>query len=638
MDEERNHRHWSVERSVELYQVDRWGAGAVGANQRGHVVVYPHGPEGPALDLYELIPALRGSGLGTPLLLRFPDLLTRRVHDLVEAFHNAAREYGYRGRYRGVFPIKVNQQRHVVEELVGIGVEAGMGLEVGSKPELLAATAVLGTEGALLICNGYKDRSYIESALLAQQLGRNPILVIDRFEELPLALQIAQELGLAPHLGVRVRLAAKGAGKWADSSGERSKFGLTPAELVAALELLETHGRLACLELLHFHIGSQITAIRAHKDALREATRVWVGLHKMGATPTMLDVGGGLGVDYDGSQTDFHSSMNYSIQEYANDVVAAVLEACNDAGLPHPDLVTEAGRAMVAQHSVLIFDVLGVSQQTIAGAPEALVEEADHRVLYDLIEVRSRLNETNAQEAWHDLQELREEATSLFALGYLDLRGRAKAERLHRLACERLREVVRSLPQIPEDLQDVETALADIYFGNFSMFQSLPDHWGFKQLFPVMPLHRLDEEPTRRGVVADLTCDSDGKIGKFIDQQDVREVLELHAWTGERYYLGVFMVGAYQEILGDMHNLFGDTDAVHVRVDRDGTPSLEHIVAGDTVREVLAYVQFDSTELVERVQKALDGALRTGRIDHEQAARILKQYKSSLEDTTYLST
>ncbi len=631
-------RTWSTEQSAALYQVDRWGGGLVGINERGHVVVYPHGPEGPSVDLYELIPALRGSGLDTPLLVRFPDLLARRVAELIAAFETAARDYGYRGRYRGVFPIKVNQQRHVVEELVGIGSDAGMGLEVGSKPELLAAAAVLNTPDALLVCNGYKDRSYIETALLAQQLGRNPILVIDRFEELPLTLDIAREFDLSPHLGVRVRLAAKGAGKWAESSGERSKFGLTPAELVAALELLDARDRIGCLELLHFHIGSQITAIRAHKDALREATRVWVGLHEMGATPRLLDVGGGLGVDYDGSQTDFHSSMNYSVQEYANDVVASVLEACDEAELPHPDLITEAGRAMVAQHSVLIFDVLGVSQQTIAGAPETRVEEDDHRVLEDLVEVRSRLRASNAQEAWHDLQQLREEASTLFALGYLDLRGRAKAERLHRLACERLREVVRALPEIPEDLQDLETALADIYFGNFSMFQSLPDHWGFKQLFPVMPLHRLDEEPTRRGVVADLTCDSDGKIGKFIDQQDVRDVLELHPWTGAPYYLGVFLVGAYQEILGDMHNLFGDTDAVHVRVDADGTPALEHIVAGDTVREVLAYVQFDSTELVERVQKGLDLALRAGRIDHEQAARILKQYRSGLEDTTYLSS
>ena len=626
---------WSPARSAELYQVDQWGRGSFGVNGKGHLEVFPHGPECPGVDLYELLPSLRASGLSTPLLVRFPDLLAGRVADLVAAFGAASEEYGYRGRYRGVFPIKVNQQRHVVEELVGIGCEAGIGLEVGSKPELLAAIAVLSTEDALLICNGYKDRTYIETALLAAQLGRHPVLVIDRYPELERVLDVADELGVTPRLGIRARLSAKGAGKWVDSSGERSKFGLTPGEIVAALDLLRRRERLSCVDLLHFHIGSQITAIRAHKDALREATRLWVGLHEMGAAPTLLDVGGGLGVDYDGSQTDFHSSMNYSVQEYANDVVAAVLEACDEAALPHPDLVTEAGRAMVAQHSVLIFDVLGVSGQSVAPAPIAL-DPDDHRVLHDLREVHDTA-ESNVQEAWHDLQELREEVTSLFALGYLDLRDRARAEQLLRRAGETILAAIRELERVPEDLADVETHLADIYFGNFSMFQSLPDHWGFKQLFPVMPLHRLDEEPTRRGVVADLTCDSDGKIGKFIDQHDVREVLELHPWTGERYYLGVFLVGAYQEILGDMHNLFGDTDAVHVRVDPKGTPTLEHIVAGDTVREVLAYVQFDSTELVERIQKSLDTALRAGRIDHERAQHVLKRFRANLEETTYLS-
>ena len=627
---------WTTAQSAELYQVNQWGEGAFGVNARGNVVVYPHGADGPAVDLFELLPSLRGSGLTTPLLVRFPDLLARRVGDLIDAFAAASREYGYRGRYRGVYPIKVNQQRHVVEELLGIGCDAGIGLEVGSKPELLAAMAVLNNQDALLICNGYKDRSYVEAALLAQQLGRNPIVVIDRFAELPLVLRIADEFGLDPRIGIRARLSAKGAGKWVDSTGERSKFGLTAGEIVDALELLERRGRLPCLDLLHFHIGSQITAIRAHKDALREATRLWVGLHEMGARPTLLDVGGGLGVDYDGSQTDFHSSMNYSVREYANDVVASVLEACEEAKLPHPDLVTEAGRAMVAQHSVLIFDVLGVSGQS-AGPTEIALAADDHRVLHDLEEVHATLSTHNAQEAWHDLQELREEATSLFALGYLDLRGRARAEHLARRASEKLLRVVRALSKVPEDLADIETSFADIYFGNFSMFQSLPDHWGFKQLFPVMPLHRLHEEPTRRGVVADLTCDSDGKIGKFIDQHDGRDALELHPWTGTPYYLGVFLVGAYQEILGDMHNLFGDTDAVHVRVDEAGTAALEHIVAGDTVREVLAYVQFDSTELVERIQKSLDAALRAGKIDHERAQRVLKRFRANLEETTYLA-
>lgn len=627
---------WSTEQSAEIYQVDRWGAGHFGVNERGHVVVFPKGQDGAGVDLYELIPALRARGLTTPLLVRFSDVLSERVGSLVAAFARASEEYAYRGRYRGVYPIKVNQQRHVVEEIVGIGAPHQMGLEVGSKPELLAALAVLDTNGALLICNGYKDRAYVETALWAQQLGRSAIIVIDRFEELPLTLRVAKELGITPHLGIRARLSAKSEGKWAESSGERSKFGLGPSEIVKAVDLLKEHDALDQLELVHFHIGSQITAIRAHKDALREATRVFVGLWQIGARPSRLDVGGGLGVDYDGSQTNFHSSKNYSVQEYANDVVAAVAEACDEAEIPHPDLITEAGRAMVAHHSVLIFDVLGANQSRAEGEPEAIDAE-EHRVLHALRETWSTLGDENAQEIWHDLQELREEASSLFSLGYLDLPGRAKAERLFRTACDKLIGVVRAMSDVPEDLVSLESALSDIYFGNFSMFQSLPDHWGFKQLFPVMPLHRLDQEPTRRGIIADLTCDSDGTIGEFIDQNDTRDVLELHEWTGEPYFLGVFLVGAYQEILGDMHNLFGDTDAVHVRLREDNSLAIEHVVAGDTVREVLAYVQYDSVELVERVQKSLDTALRQERIAHEDAARVLKHFKSSLEETTYLS-
>jgi len=627
---------WSIKDSLELYQVPNWGGDYFGINERGHVVVHPHGADGPAVDLYELIPDLRARGLQTPLLVRFSDLLAGRVEELVKAFGNAASEYGYRGSYRGVYPIKVNQQRHVVEQIVSFGARHGIGLEVGSKPELLAALAVLETSGALLICNGYKDRTYIETAFLAQQLGRYPVLVIDRFDELPLALAIARELEIRPHLGIRARLSIRGAGRWADSTGTRSKFGLSATELVEAVELLRREEFLPCLELLHFHIGSQITAIRAHKDALREATRIFVGLHEMGAKPHLLDVGGGLGVDYDGSRTNFHSSMNYSVQEYANDVVAAVLEACDEAQIPHPDLITEAGRALAAHHSVLVFEVLGVSKSRSEGSPAAL-EPEDHRILHDLLEVWQILSGKNAQESWHDLQQLREEASSLFSLGYLDLRSFARAEQLYRLGCEKLLHIVRELANIPEDLADLEVTLADIYFGNFSVFQSLPDHWGFKQLFPVMPLHRLGERPTRRGGFADLTCDSDGRIGQFIDQHDVRDVLELHPWNGEPYYVGVFLVGAYQEILGDLHNLFGDTDAVHIRLDESGHVVTEHIVPGNTVREVLSYVQYDSTELVERLQKSLDLALRRGTVRHNHAARILKHFKASLEETTYLS-
>ncbi len=627
---------WNIKDSLELYQVSNWGGEYFGINKSGHVVVRPHGRGGHSVDLYDLIPDLRARGLDTPLLVRFSDILANRVETLVEAFHKAATDYGYRGAYRGVYPIKVNQQRHVVEEIISFGASHGIGLEVGSKPELLAALAVLETPGALLVCNGYKDRAYVETAYVAQLLGRYPVLVVDRFEELPLAIAVARELEIQPHLGIRARLSAKGAGKWAESTGARSKFGLSPSELVDAVELLRRENLLKSLELLHFHIGSQITTIRAHKDALREATRIFVGLHEMGAKPHLLDVGGGLGVDYDGSQTNFHSSMNYSIQEYANDVVAAVLEACDEAELPHPDLITEAGRAMTAHHSVLVFEVLGVNENRSEGRPAPIAKE-DHRVLHDLLEVWQILSRKNAQESWHDLQQLREESSSLFTLGYLDLRGLAQAEVLYRLGCEKLLRIVRELAQIPEDLEALEVTLADTYFGNFSVFQSLPDHWGFKQLFPVMPLHRLDQEPTRRGVFADVTCDSDGKIGQFIDQHDVRDVLELHPWTGEPYYIGIFLVGAYQEILGDMHNLFGDTDAVHIRVAEDGGVSIEHVVPGDTVREVLAYVQYDSTELVGRLQKSLDQALRRGTVRHDQAARILKHFKAGLEETTYLS-
>jgi arginine decarboxylase len=629
-------RGWTVKDSVELYQVPNWGAGFFGVNERGHVEVQPQGPAGPAVDLYELLPAFRERGLRTPILVRFSDILASRVRGIATAFARAASEYGYQGRYRGVYPIKVNQQRHVVEEIIRFGSAHRIGLEAGSKPELLAALAMLDTPGALLVCNGYKDREYVETALLAQQIGRTPILVVDRFEELEIAIRTSRELGIRPHLGVRARLTTRGSGKWVDSTGERSKFGLAAAEIVGAVERLRAENLLDCLELLHFHIGSQITAIRAHKDALREASRIFVGLHQMGARPQLLDVGGGLGVDYDGSQTNFHSSMNYSVQEYANDVVASIQEACDDAGVPHPDLITEAGRAMTAHHSVLIFDVLGVSEMRSPEAPEVPSDD-DHRILHDLAEVWNGLSRKNAQEGWHDLLQLKEEASTLFSLGYLDLRERARVEQLFRAGCQKLLHIVRELPQVPEDLQDLEKALADTYFSNFSMFQSLPDHWGFKQLFPVMPIHRLGERPTRRGVIADLTCDSDGKIGQFIDQHDVRDVLELHPWTGEPYYLGVFLVGAYQEILGDLHNLFGDTDAVHVRVSADGTTSIEHVVEGDSVREVLAYVQYERTALLSRIEAAIDAALRSQRITLEESVSLRKHFEQALEEKTYLS-
>ncbi|MGH0036675.1 MAG: biosynthetic arginine decarboxylase [Myxococcota bacterium] len=629
-------RGWTIDDSRKLYDVDSWGDGFFSVNPSGHVGVRPHGTADGEVDLFELVRSLESRGVRTPVLVRFPDILASRVQGLAAAFHTAIGEVGYGGRYRGVYPIKVNQQRHVVEDMIRRTDGLGVGLEAGSKPELLIALSVLDTPGELIVCNGYKDRSYIETALLAQRLGRYPVIVIDRFRELHLLIKIASELGIRPHIGVRARLTARGAGKWVESTGDRSKFGLSPVELVAAVERLRAEDMLDCLELLHFHIGSQITAIRAHKEALREASRIYVGLVRMGAGLHLLDVGGGLGVDYDGSKTNFHSSANYSVQEYANDVVYSVHEACEDAGVTPPDLVTESGRAMVAHHSVLIFDVLGVNE-VLPRTPPRAVEEDDHKVLRDLYEVWESVTRKNVQEAYHDALQVREEATTLFSLGYLDLEDRARSERLFLHCCARILRIARDMEDPPEDLEDLEKHLADTYYGNFSVFQSAPDHWAVKQLFPVMPIHRLNEEPDRRGVLADLTCDSDGKIDKFIDTRDVKDVLELHAPGDGPYYIGMFLLGAYQEILGDLHNLFGDTDAVHVAVDGDGDWRVEHIVEGDDVTDVLRYVQYDRNALVENVRRAVERALAEGRMSVDESTLLRRRFKQGLEDYTYLS-
>ena len=629
-------RGWTVRDSLELYNVPNWGTGFFDINSKGHVDVLPRGSDGAAIDLLELVQDLERRGLRTPLLIRFSDILASRVEGLSRAFGAAITEYSYRGRYRGVYPIKVNQQRQVVEEVIRYGASLGVGLEAGSKPELLVALALLDTPDALIVCNGYKDRAYIELALLAQRLGRTPIVVIDRFHEIDLVIKTSRELGIRPHLGVRARLTTKGAGKWVESTGDRSKFGLSALEIVDAMERLRAEDMLDCLELLHFHIGSQITAIRALKDAVKEASRVFVGLHEMGAKPTLIDVGGGLGVDYDGSKTNFHSSKNYSTQEYANDVVAHIQEACDEAGVPHPDIVTEAGRAMVAHHSVLIFDVLGVNEMLSGKKPDPVSEE-DPKILQDLSEVWTTVSRKNVQESYHDALQLKEEASTLFSLGFIDLRTRARVERLFWDCLEKILRIVRDLPSVPEDLEDLEKGLADTYYGNLSVFQSAPDHWAVKQLFPVMPIHRLDEKPTRRGVFADLTCDSDGKIDKFIDQHDVKDVLELHSWNGGPYYIGVFLVGAYQEILGDLHNLFGDTDAVHVRLDGEGGYTVDHVVEGDSVDEVLSYVQYDRSALVEKVRQTIEAALRKNAITIEDSARLRKRYEQGLQEYTYLT-
>jgi arginine decarboxylase len=629
-------RGWTVRDSAELYGVGSWGAGFFGVNERGRIEVRPRGPGGADIDLLELVLDLKRRGLRTPMLVRFSDILASRVQGLCQAFDQAIGAYEYAGRYRGVYPIKVNQQRHVVEEIVQHGAHHRIGLEAGSKPELLIALALLDTPEALIICNGYKDRAYVELALLAQKLGRTPIVVIDRFHELDLVIKTARELDIRPHIGVRARLSTRGAGKWVESTGDRSKFGLSSLEIVNAVERLRTEDMLDCLELLHFHIGSQITAIRAHKDALTEASRIFVGLHKLGACPKIVDVGGGLGVDYDGSGTNFHSSMNYSLQEYANDVVSFVQEACDEAKVPHPDIVTEAGRAMVAHHSVLVFDVLGVNEMASGERPPEVAPE-DSKVLRELAEVWSEVSRKNLKEAYHDALQLKEEGSTLFSLGYLDLRDRARVERLFWSCCEKILRTMRELDDVPEELQDLERGMADTYYGNFSVFQSAPDHWAVKQLFPVAPIHRLEETPTRRGVFADLTCDSDGKIDQFIDQRDVKDVLELHAFDGSPYYIGVFLVGAYQEILGDLHNLCGDTDAVHVRLEEGGDYSVDHVVEGEDVSDVLQYVQYEARPLIEKVRQTVESALRRGQITLEESARLRRRYQQGLEEYTYLS-
>ena len=629
-------KDWTYQDSLALYNVANWGGEFFDVSERGTVRVGPQGDGGSHIDLHSLVLDLKHRGLRTPMLIRFSDILASRVDGINRAFGNAIGEYEYTGRYRGVYPIKVNQQRHVVEEIVRYGAGAGVGLEAGSKPELLIALSLLDTPDALIICNGYKDRAYIETALLGQALGRHPVIVIDRFRELDLVIKISAELGIRPHLGLRARLSAQGSGKWVESSGRRSKFGLTPAEIVDAADRLRSEDMLDCVELVHSHLGSQITSIQAHKEALKEVSRVYVGLHQLGARLGLLDVGGGLAVDYDGSSSQFQSSMNYSLQEYANDVVAFVQEACDDAGVPCPDIVTESGRAMVAHHSVLVFDVLEVNQMLSGESPESVAED-DPKVLRDLRDVWNGIQASRIQESYNDTLELREEATTLFSLGYLNLADRGRAEKLVLSCCERILEIARGFDAFPEELAGLQEQLADTYYANFSVFQSAPDSWAVKQLFPVMPIHRLDERPTRLGVLADLTCDSDGRIDQFIGTQGIQNVLELHAPNGRPYLIGVFLVGAYQEILGDLHNLFGDTDAVHVRLDEAGGYRVEHVVEGDDVSDVLRYVQYDPKTLTEAVRQTSEVALRDGRIGLKDSARLRQRYARGLRDYTYLS-
>jgi arginine decarboxylase len=614
-------RAWTVKDSTELYNVNGWGRGFFSINDAGNVQATPAGPSSQPIDLKDLVDDLRSRGLNLPLLIRFSDILKTRVEQLFGAFQQAIVENDYRGSYKGVYPIKVNQQRHVVEELMEYGRPFGLGIEAGSKPELLVALALQESPDALILCNGYKDRAFIETALLAQKIGRKVIITVDRLGELDTILTAAADLDQRPVIGVRARLATKGAGKWVESTGDRSKFGLTTAEIVSAVERLRAAGMLDCLQLLHFHIGSQITNIRAVKDALREASRIYVELHALGASMRYLDCGGGLGVDYDGSQTNFHSSINYTLQEYASDIVSQVAEACNARGVPHPDLVTESGRALVAYHSVLVYNVLATNE-ILAGQVPSSVSPGEHPVIQQLWETYSGVTRKNFQEAYHDALQVKEEAITAFNLGVLDLRARARVEELFWATCERILKIVRDLPYVPDELEGLEKQLSDTYYCNFSLFQSMPDHWAVRQLFPTIPISRHNEQPHRRGIIADLTCDSDGKIAEFIDLRDVKGFLELHGPNGGEYLIGTFLVGAYQEILGDLHNLFGDTDAVHVRHDGDDY-RVEHVVEGDSVAEVLSYVQYNKEDLVSRVRRAVEVALRERRLTMAESGRVM---------------
>lgn len=626
---------WGVSDALDLYNVPQWGAGFFNINERGNVTVSARGPEGPSLDMKDLVDELLQRGIESPMLIRFSDILRTRIQQLNEAFQKAFTEHEYTGSYRGVYPIKVNQQRHVVEEVVQYGAPWHFGLEAGSKPELMAVLAMLESPEPLIICNGYKDIEYIDTALWGIKLGKKVIIVVEEFGELQRVLDRAAVMKVRPLVGFRMKLAARGSGRWQESGGSRSKFGLTITEMLRGVELLKSEGMLDSLVLTHFHIGSQITNIRSIKEALAEGTRIYLELAKLGAKLQYFDVGGGMAVDYDGSSSNFPSSANYTMLEYVSDVVAAVTEACNSAELPHPTIVTECGRAITAHHSVLIFNVLGVTELSEGSVPPTLPEEA-HQVLHNLLEMHKSISAKNFQEAYHDALHLRDEALSLFKLGYITLADCSTMETIFWDACRKILKIMREKEYVPDELQGLEAQLADTYVCNFSAFQSVPDCWAVGQLFPIMPIHRLQEEPTRRGILADITCDSDGKIDKFIDLRDIKSTIELHPFTGEDYYVGIFMTGAYQEILGDMHNLFGDTNAVHVTLGDSGQYFVEHVVDGDTVQEVLEYVQYNADGLVAKLRRTVEEAVRSKQITFQESADLLRRFESGLKGYTYL--
>ena len=625
---------WTTTEASELYDVASWGKGYFSVGKNGNLWVHPDKDSSRGIDLKELCDNLEKRGISLPILIRFGEILKQRLGEMHQAFANAIAEHNYKGSYSCVFPIKVNQQRQVVEEVFEYGRPYKFGLEAGSKPELLAVLAVADNQTPI-ICNGFKDDEYIQMVMMARKIGRNIIPVVEKYTELDLILKHAQQVGVRPVIGIRVKLASRGSGRWKSSGGYRSKFGLTLVEALRALEQLKAVHMEDCLQLLHFHLGSQITNIRQIKGAVTEASRVFVELHRMGAGLQYMDVGGGLGIDYDGSQTDFESSVNYTLQEYANDVVYHIQNICDEADVPHPTIISESGRAISAYHSVLVFNVLGVSG---FGDGEALPEmpEDVEQPLIDLQETLKGLSNKNLLESYHDTQQALDSALNLFSLGYLPLQQRSWAETMYWAIMRRIQQLAKSFDPVPEELEGLDSLLSDTYFCNFSLFQSMPDSWAVKQLFPIMPIHRLDEEPARHAVLGDISCDSDGKVDQFIDRRDVKKTLPLHSFNGEPYLLGTFLVGAYQEILGDLHNLFGDTNAVHVLLDQNNQVVLDAVIQGDTVREVLDYVQFKSSTLVEQFRRAVEAAVREGRIGYEESGALVKFYEEGLNGYTYL--
>src|SRR5712672_1267747 len=634
---------WKIEESLDLYQVEAWGKGYFSINDAGHVVIRPSMDAARELDLYDVVQGLKARDLHTPVVIRFSDILAHRLRHLAEAFGTAITENDYKNRYAAVFPIKVNQQRLVVEEVYRYGKEFGFGLEVGSKPELLAVMSI--TENApdrIVVCNGFKDDSYIEAVIIATKLGRTIIPVVENYEEIHLILKHAERYGVRPKIGVRVKLASEGAGRWRESAGEKSKFGLFISEILDLYALLKERNMLDCLQLVHCHPGSQLQDIRRVKDAINELAHVYAELKLMGAGLQYIDVGGGLGVDYDGSGTNFSSSMNYTLNEYASDVVYRVASVCNARNIPHPMIISESGRAVAAYHSVLIFDALGSSaldrfKVTGHEAEDYSGNEELPQPVQDLFEAYRAVSERRLVECYHDALTAREQVLQMFNLGLLSLEFRALAERLYWATCAKIRDSCRKLESLPEELEDLESILSDTYFCNFSVFQSLPDSWAIDQLFPILPIHRLHERPTRTAVLADITCDSDGKIDHFVSLRDVKRTLELHELKAdERYYLAVFLVGAYQETLGDLHNLFGDTHVVHVRLHDEGGWWIEEIVKGDTANKVLEYMEYDVAELYPALARDCERAIRDGRMTLAQSQALKRFYERELDGYAYL--